>query len=281
MTQSVFAFTDSTTLGPDDALVGVLVTDDTLQLRPGLPGYHRPNAIPQLLSAVLSPLDTSILYTFTEGLFHDAALTLPVIASDFTLTFHQNGGAATGCTIASIKNASGGTLVGGESVIKVNLTVTGTPSGPERITIVPAVLYGAISHLALYVPQATLTNLPLNAGPQMLTDVLASNNSKVTFTYSEGLYHDVAHTLPVVASDYTLTFAQNGGTATGCVIASIKNASGGTLVGGETTIVVNLTVSGTVAGTETIRIVPAVLYGPTGLPLVPAQATFPATTLNP
>jgi hypothetical protein len=153
--QGLVTFTDSTTLTADDDLTGVVTGVDPNVPRPGLPDYHTPNAIPRLVSAVLAALNADVLETFTEGLLHHAAGG-PVVAGDFTLTFHQNGGTATSCAIASVKNATGGTLVGGESVIKINLTVGGTPSGVETIVIVPnAAIVGVNTKKPINVAQAT------------------------------------------------------------------------------------------------------------------------------
>lgn len=61
----------------------------------------------------------------------------------------------------------------------------------------------------------------------------------------------------VKLSDYTITFAANGGTATAALISSVANSTNGALVGGEFVVRVNLIVTGTVAGTETITLAPA------------------------
>ena len=55
--------------------------------------------------------------------------------TDFTLTFVQNGGSATGSSISSVTKTNNMALVGGESVIRVNLNITGQPNGVETIEI--------------------------------------------------------------------------------------------------------------------------------------------------
>ena len=62
-------------------------------------------------------------------------------ANDFTVSFSRNGGVATNAVVSSIKkndNTSEGSasaLSGGETVIRMFLTVTGTPGGVESLTV--------------------------------------------------------------------------------------------------------------------------------------------------
>jgi len=62
----------------------------------------------------------------------------PIEATDFSLTFTQNGGTATNVVIASVTNSTGGALVGGETEIRVYITTTGSASGVELIEITPS-----------------------------------------------------------------------------------------------------------------------------------------------
>jgi len=65
-------------------------------------------------------------------------------ASKLALTFTQNGGGASNVTISSVKQANGAAeescfaLAGGATIVRVFLTITGTPSGVETIEIKPA-----------------------------------------------------------------------------------------------------------------------------------------------
>jgi hypothetical protein len=95
-----------------------------------------------------------------------------------------------------------------------------------------------------------------NPPPRIIGEALSSGNSYVDVTFSEGVYTDTSSN-PVVVGDFDYDFAANGGTATGITIDSVTNTSGGALTGGETTIRVNITVTGIPSGVETIRIKPA------------------------
>jgi hypothetical protein len=62
-------------------------------------------------------------------------------ANDFTVSFNRNGGVATNAVVSSIKKnnntseGSAGALSGGETVIRMFLTLTGTPGGVEILTV--------------------------------------------------------------------------------------------------------------------------------------------------
>lgn len=61
-----------------------------------------------------------------------------VTTSDLTIVFDQNGGTATNVTISSVTKTTGAALTGGESTIRVNLSITGSPNGVEEIEIKPS-----------------------------------------------------------------------------------------------------------------------------------------------
>lgn len=85
--------------------------------------------------------------------------------------------------------------------------------------------------------------------------VLDSNNAYVDVSFSEGVYDgDGSSALPLAA--LAVTFAANGGTATGASITSITTTTGGALTGGETTVRANLSITGTPDGNETVAIGP-------------------------
>jgi hypothetical protein len=95
-----------------------------------------------------------------------------------------------------------------------------------------------------------------NPPPKITGGTLASDNSYVEVTFSEGVYTDTSSN-PVIAADFDFDFLDNGGTATGITIDSVTNTSGGALAGGETAVRVYITVTGGIQGVETIRIKPA------------------------
>jgi len=81
-------------------------------------------------------------------------------------------------------------------------------------------------------------------------------NTYIDLSFDYGVYNSTG-AAPVAASDLAIIFAANGGTATNAVIASVTKTTGAALTGGELTIRVNLTVTGTVDGLETIEITPS------------------------
>jgi hypothetical protein len=91
----------------------------------------------------------------------------------------------------------------------------------------------------------------------------------------------------VTTADFTLEFAQNAGNVTGATIASLAKTTGGALTGGETTVRVNLNLTGgtpvgLASGVETITIKPAsgtAIYERYGGAVAVTQSTG-AKTLN-
>lgn len=85
--------------------------------------------------------DNSYIDLFhTEEVYGTASATGAVEVADYVLTFKQNGGNATAASISSLTKLDGTTaLAGGEVGIRVKLSITGTPSGVETISISPAV----------------------------------------------------------------------------------------------------------------------------------------------
>lgn len=90
-----------------------------------------------IAGTTLDILNRYIDITFLPGVYH-APISGPLLAADLQLIFAQNGGVATNCTISTITDTAGGALAGGETVVRVNLSFTGNPSGVETITIKPA-----------------------------------------------------------------------------------------------------------------------------------------------
>ncbi|MGY9058463.1 MAG: hypothetical protein ACKVHI_01680, partial [Candidatus Puniceispirillales bacterium] len=100
-------------------------------------------ATPTIVSSSLS-LDNNYLdITLSESIYNTNGGSGALEVSDFNLTFAQNNGNATAASISSIKkndNASEGSstsLSGGETIIRIFLNISGTPSGVETITITP------------------------------------------------------------------------------------------------------------------------------------------------
>ncbi len=117
---------------------------------------------------------------------------------------------------------------------------------------------------------------------------LAASNAYIDVVFSEGVYGAADGTTALTAAKLALTFTQNGGTATNAVISSIKKndsiteGSASALTGGESTVRIFLTVTGTPNGLETIEIKPATatsVYDLAGNAVLNTQTTG-SKTLN-
>ena len=94
--------------------------------------------------------------------------------------------------------------------------------------------------------------------PAITSGTVAADNSYIDVAFSEGVYNTDGGSGALDASDFSLTFTQGSGTATNVTIASLKTTGGEVLSGGEPTIRVMLTVTGSPNGQETIEVKPAV-----------------------
>ena len=112
----------------------------------------------------------------------------------------------------------------------------------------------------ILLPATTIS--PLNTlvvdsiAPTITSSALSASNLFVDVTFTEGMYTNVLGTGSVAVGDFSVVFAQNGGTATNASVLSVTNTTGGALVGGEATIRLNLTIVGLPSGVETITITP-------------------------
>lgn len=95
-------------------------------------------AAPEILNATVDQYRVTI--TFTEGVFGDSDASTPVEASDFQLTFTQNGGVITNASITSARSLVNGDLTGGETGLHLYLLLTPhySPSGTETVEVKPA-----------------------------------------------------------------------------------------------------------------------------------------------
>jgi hypothetical protein len=112
--------------------------------------------------------------------------------------------------------------------------------------------------------------------PTIVSGTLASDNSYIDVTVSEPVWGDNSSTTVLAANKLKVIFVQNGGSATAATISSITKTSGGALDGSETVIRVNLSITGTPNGLETIAIKAlngTSVYNAAGDPMRPEQTT--------
>jgi hypothetical protein len=223
---------------------------------------------------------------FSEGVYSTNGGSGALAVSDFNLIFSQNGGSATGVTIGSVTNTVGGALSGGEVTIRVNLNIAGTPSGTETVDLRPAdgsSIYNGAGGAALVSETTGTITLYDQATPQILSATLAADNSSIDIQFSEGVFNTAGGAGALETTDFSLTFTQNGGAATGVTISSITKTNGAALTGGETAVRLHLTITGRPAGVETIEITPvdgSSIFDAAGNAM-PVTETTGVVTLNP
>ncbi|TXK81458.1 BNR-4 repeat-containing protein [Paenibacillus sp. N3.4] len=100
--------------------------------------------VPVISGGTLGAGNAYIDMTVSKGIYSTNEGTGAVTGSNLALIFANNGGEATQAAIASVKKSDGASpetasaLTGGETTIRVFLTITGVPSGVETIEIKPA-----------------------------------------------------------------------------------------------------------------------------------------------
>lgn len=105
--------------------------------RPGLPGYANDGQGPYISSLTLGVgyIDVAFneaVYNNPVGLGGNSAGVAPTVA-DFT--FNDGAAGATACTLTSITKTTGAALAGGETTIRFNISVTGTATSADTVTI--------------------------------------------------------------------------------------------------------------------------------------------------
>lgn len=146
-------------------------------------------------------------------------------------------------------------------MIRVNFTTTGVADGGETITINFAdgsSVFDAAGNAAA-ATQSNNTRILNDLVDPYITGVsLASDNSYIDVTFNEGVYEDNCGGGGLTPADFDLKIT--GGTATLNAISSVKQndntveASATALSGGETTIRIFFSLTGTPDGGETIEV---------------------------
>ena len=150
----------------------------------GFAHHHR-----GVLAASNGYLDIS----FSKGVYGSSNGVDPLNAGNLSLTFTQNGGNATDITITGARKPDAATqgsasaLTGGETTVRVFLSISGIPSGVETIEIKPA------NGNPFYDQYGNPVALTQTTGVKTLNDKLApalvsavrTNNTHLTVTLSE------------------------------------------------------------------------------------------------
>nr|WP_321409342.1 hypothetical protein [uncultured Carboxylicivirga sp.] len=206
-----------------------------------------------------SGLNTYVDITFSEGVYGANDGITPVALADLSI-FAFNPDGATAISISNITNTSGGALVGGETIIRCILSITGTPSGTESFEIRPtdADLIFNVDGNAMLATQTTgsITLIDESTSVSITNYGIAADNSYVDIYFSRGVWGDNTQSNPIAASDLIISNLVSGG-VTAVSISALTTQLGGALVGGETVIRAYLSLTGTSTNTEIFEIQPA------------------------
>ncbi|MBO6662228.1 Calx-beta domain-containing protein [Roseivirga sp.] len=215
---------------------------------------------PQITSLGLNNSNAFVEIFASEGLYSTNGGSGALEVSDIDISI--SGGTAHTPVVTSLKQLNGTSdLVGGESMIRVNFTTTGVADGGETITINFAdgsSVFDAAGNAAA-ATQSNNTRILNDLVDPYITGVsLASDNSYIDVTFNEGVYEDNCGGGGLTPADFDLKIT--GGTATLNAISSVKQndntveASATALSGGETTIRIFFSLTGTPDGGETIEV---------------------------
>lgn len=141
--------------------------------------------------------------------------------------------------------------------------ITFTAGGDEAANAVTAVPLSGASF--------TLDNTPLT----ITFASVAPDNSYIDIGFSEGVFGSNDGQAPAGDSNFELAFNSNGGGATDAEITSVTSIAGTPLSGGETSVRVNLGITGAAEGVETVTIAAA-----PGAPLYDGAAIAMAADQN-
>ena len=214
-------------------------------------------ATPTIASSSLSSDNNYLDVTISEAVYNTNAGSGALESSDFSLTFAQNSGNATAATISSIKKndntaeGSATALSGGETVIRVFLSISSLPSGVETITITPvngSSIYNTTGQ-AMGSSESTGAKTLNDKAPSTITGVsIASDNSTIAVTMSEAVYNTNGGNGALEASDFTFTIS--GGAA------SLSSATPTSISSSGNVYTLGIGISGTPTGAEILTVNP-------------------------
>jgi hypothetical protein len=130
-------------------------------------------AAPTISVGTIAGDNSYVDVVFTEEVYGDSSASLPIDITDFIRIFSRNGGAQLGISFNSITKTTGGSLTGGETQVRIHMTVSGTPTGAETIEIKPA------SGSSIYDLNGNAASGLTTTGPVVLNFVLSSSNSRL------------------------------------------------------------------------------------------------------
>ena len=133
------------------------------------------------------------------------------------------------------------------------MTITGTANGGETLTVVPAAgtaIYDAAGNAASTTQSNNTASLTEKVLPTISSVSLNAANSELTLTFSENVYNTNGGSGNLEVADFALSIS--GGVSYGCLDSWI-----GITKTAQSIWVLDLNISGTASGSETLTVNPA------------------------
>ena len=198
--------------------------------------------------------NNNVSFTTSERLYK-TNLSDEVNEGNFSLDFADNDGNADTLTINSVTTPDAASTV---YLYTLNLNFLTPPSGVETVYFYSnqtAAIYDSSGNEL--VDSTELVTLNDKLPPILVPDnsTLDESNNYVILTFSEGLYTDINGNNPVTSSDFNADIITADNTTTAS-ITSVLDSTGSTLLGGETSIRLNMNYDNPPSGVETMEIRP-------------------------
>ncbi|HET6419776.1 MAG TPA: Ig-like domain repeat protein [Geobacteraceae bacterium] len=148
---------------------------------------------PAINSAALAASNGYLDINFSEGVYGAGDGVTALTAGKLALTFTRNGGGAANVAISSVKKndstveGSASALTGGETVVRVFLSITGTPSGVETIEVRPSGAASINDHAGNSMDAAQTTGIKTlnDKTPPTPVSAARTDDTHITVTLSE------------------------------------------------------------------------------------------------
>ncbi len=177
---------------------------------------------PEISSVSLAADNSYIDVSFTNGVYNTNGGAGAIETDDLDLSI--SGGSATNPTVTSVTTTGGVALGGGESVIRVNFSVTGTPDGNEILTVNP--VSNSVFNVAGYAAAESQSNNTASLNDQTAPAInsIVRQSPATSPTGADQLVWDVTFSETVVNVG-TDDFSVSGTTA---AVTGVTNPSGNT-----------------------------------------------------
>lgn len=210
--------------------------------------------VPSISSLGLNNSNAFIEVFFNEAVYSTNGGSGALEASDLVLSL--SGGAASVISNVVLKNIDGTTdLAGGEDRMRVSFDLDATADGGETITVNFAdgsSVFDAVGNAAVATQSNNTRTLNDLIKPHVTGVSLAADNSYLDVTFNEDVYNDNCLGGALESSDFDLKIT--GGSASLNAITSVTKTDGTAASGGETSLRINFTLTGTADGSETIEV---------------------------